>query len=96
MNARFETMEKHIKGLTDLVESLDGNNKHRNSFSIWVFCHEHSRITGLQGGGEELPPAPQTLTHISQAITAGSSPLHVASSRTRTGNLYVWFPSASR
>ena len=53
MNARFETMEKHIKGLTDLVESLDGNNKHRNSFSIWVFCHEHSRITGLQGGGEE-------------------------------------------
>ena len=27
---------------------------------------------------------------ISRAITAGSSPLHIASSRTRTGNL--WFP----
>ena len=31
---------------------------------------------------------------ISQAITAESSPLHIGSSRTRTGNL--WFPSASR
>ena len=30
---------------------------------------------------------------ISRAITAGSSPLHIAGSRTRTGNL--WFPSAS-
>ena len=31
---------------------------------------------------------------IGRAITAESSPLHIASSRTRTGNL--WFPSASR
>ena len=31
---------------------------------------------------------------ISRAITAESSPLHIASSRTRTGNF--WFPSASR
>ena len=31
---------------------------------------------------------------ISRTITAESSPLHIASSRTRTGNL--WFPSASR
>ena len=31
---------------------------------------------------------------ISRAITAESSPLHIASPRTRTGNL--WFPSASR
>ena len=37
-------------------------------FSIWVFFHEHSRITGLQGKGEghffnsslPLPPALQT------------------------------------
>ena len=29
MNTRFETMEKHIKSLTDLVGSLiDDNNKH--------------------------------------------------------------------
>ena len=32
--------------------------------------------------------------HISWVITAESLPLHIASSRTRTGNL--WFPSASR
>ena len=31
---------------------------------------------------------------ISRMIAADSSPLHIASSRTRTGNL--WFPSASR
>ena len=31
---------------------------------------------------------------ISRAITAESLPLHIASSRVRTGNL--WFPSASR
>ena len=31
---------------------------------------------------------------ISRAITAEGSPLHIGSSRTRTGNL--WFPSASR
>ena len=30
MNTRFETMEKHIKSLTDLVESLiDNNNKRK-------------------------------------------------------------------
>ena len=39
-----------------------------------------------------LPPASQTLD-ISRAITAESSPLRIAGSRTRTGNL--WFPSAS-
>ena len=41
------------------------------SFSIWVFYHNHSRITGLQGKGEGIfltlhyhfPPASQTLRH---------------------------------
>ena len=40
-------------------------------FSIWVFLHEHSRITGLQGRGEGIsltpryhfPPASQILRH---------------------------------
>ena len=40
-------------------------------FSMWVFFHELSRITGLQGKGEgyfinsslQLPPASQTLRH---------------------------------
>ena len=71
-------------------------------FSIWVFFHDHSRITGLQGKGEGIfSLTPHYHFHplhrqleISRAITAGSSPLHIASSRTRTGNL--WFPSASR
>ena len=56
------------------------------------------RTTG-EGGGHfinsslPLPPASQVL-HISRAITAESSPLHIGSSQTQTGNL--WFPSASR
>ena len=40
-----------------------------------------------------LPPASQILTH-QPGITAESSPLHIANSRTRTANF--WFPSASR
>ena len=70
-------------------------------FSILVFFHEHSRITGLQGKGEGISLTPHYHFHplhrhldISRAITAESSPLHIASSRTRTGNL--GFPSASR
>ena len=70
-------------------------------FSIWVFFHEHSRITGLQGKGEGISLTPHYHFHplhrqldISQAIAAESSPLHIASSRTQTGNL--WFPSTSR
>ena len=70
-------------------------------FSIWVFFHEHSRFTGQQGKGEGIYLTPRYHFHplhrhldISRAITAESSPLHIAGSRTRTGNL--WFPSASR
>ena len=69
-------------------------------FSIWVFFHEHSQITGLQGKGEgffssslHFHPLHKYLD-IGRAITAESSPLQIASSRTRTGNL--WFPSANR
>ena len=71
-----------------------------NFFSIWVLFHEHSRITGLQGKGEGIPLTPHYHFHplhrhldISRAITAESSPLHIASSWTRTGNL--WFMSKS-
>ena len=69
--------------------------------SIWVFFHDHSRITGLQGKREGISLAPHYHFHpphrhldISRAITAESSPLHIGSSRTRTRNL--WFPSAIR
>ena len=77
------------------------NNLHFFFFPIWVFFHEHSQITGLQGKGEGISLTPHYHFHplhrhldISRAITAESSPPHIASSRTRTGDL--WFPSASR
>ena len=70
-------------------------------FSIWVFFHNHSQITGLQLKGEDISLTPNYHFHsldrhldISRAITAKSSPLHIGSSWTRTRNL--WFPSPSR
>ena len=64
-----------------------------------VFFHEHSRITGLQGKGESISLTPHYHFHplhkhldISRVITTESSPLHIANSRSRAGNL--WFPSA--
>ena len=69
-------------------------------FSIEVFFHDHSWITGLLGKGEGIPLTPHYQLHplyryldISQAITAESSLLHMGSSRTRTGDF--WFPSTS-
>ena len=62
-------------------------------FTISVFFHEHSRITGLQGKGECISLTPhyhfQPLhrhLNISRAIAAESSPLHIVNSRTRTAN----------
>ena len=75
-----------------------GNVSH--FFSAWVFFHEHSRVTGLHEKGEGISLTPQYHFHalyrhfdISRAITAESSPLHIASSRNQTGNL--WFLSTS-
>ena len=69
-------------------------------FSVWVFFHEHSRMTGLQGKRQGISLTPHYHLHplhrhlnISRAITKDSLPLHIASSRTRTGNLR--FPSTS-
>ena len=68
--------------------------------SIWFFFHKHSRFPGQQENGEHISLSPLYHPHplhshldISQTITAESSFLHIASSRTRTENLY--FPSAS-
>ena len=62
--------------------------------SIWVFFHEHSRFTGQQAKEEGIYLTPLYHFHqlqrhldISRAITAESSPLHIAGSRTRTWNL---------
>ena len=69
-------------------------------FSFWVFFHDHSQITGVKMKGEGISLSAHYHFHlvhrhfdISQAITSESSPLHIGSSQTRTGNL--WFPSAS-
>ena len=56
----------------------------KSFFSIWVFFHNHSRITGLQGKGEGVSlthdyhfhPLHRNL-HISRTITAENSPLHI-------------------
>ena len=65
-------------------------------FSIWVFFHEHSGITGLQGKGDGISLTSHYHFHpfhrhlnISWVITAESSPLRIASSQTRTGKPLV-------
>ena len=70
-------------------------------FSFGVSFHEHSRITEMQGKWEDIPLTPQFHFHLlyshldfSRAITADSSPLHIANSQTQTGNLRL--PGASR
>ena len=80
-------------------ENLVINNT-THFFFIWVFFHNHSRITGLQGKWEGISLTPHYHFHglhkhldISLAITAESLSLYIGSSRTRTRNL--WFPSAS-
>ena len=67
----------------------------------FFFFFKHSRFTGQQGKGESILLTPLYQFHslhrrldISRAVTAESSPLHIASSRTRNWNL--WFSSASR
>ena len=37
-------------------------------FSIWVFFHEHSRITGLHEKGEGISLTPQALLPTSQTL----------------------------
>ena len=65
-----------------------------------VFFHKHSQSTGQQGKGEAISLSPLYHYHplhkhldISRTITAERSPLHIASSWARTGNL--WLPSTN-
>ena len=71
-----------------------------NLRSIWVFFHEHSRITGEQGESEAISfnlLCQYHLLHrhldISWAVIAEGSPLYRAISWNRTGN--PWFTNAS-
>ena len=63
-------------------------------FSLRIFFHEHSRFTGHQWKEKTISLTPlyhfnplHRYLDISRAITAESTPLHVASSWTQTGNL---------
>ena len=78
-----------------------------NKFSLVFFIldsfHKHSRFTGEQKKGEAISLISLYHVHplhrnldIIQAITAESSPLHIASSQTWIGILrFLWFLSAS-
>ena len=68
-------------------------------FSIWIFFHEHSRITGLHGKREGICLTPHYQFHplhrhldISQVLIAQSSILHIASIWNRTGKLCTLSP----
>ena len=70
-------------------------------FSIWDSFHDYSRFTGQQRKGEAISLTPLFHFHtlqrhldISRENAAGSSPLHIISNRSQTGNLS--FPSKSR
>ena len=62
-------------------------------FSVWDFFHEHSRLTWQQGKQEGIYftqlfhfHLPHRHLDISCAITAESSPLHIASCQTQSRN----------
>ena len=98
---RFSKSMQHIYRRTPMPKSDFNKVTNQLFFSIWVFFHEHSQFTGQQGKGGgylynsslPLPPLQKHLD-ISRAITAESSALRIAGSRTRTRNR--WFLSASR
>ena len=97
----LEFLFNKVSGLQS-YNFIKKTHQHRwGFFSIWAFFYEHSRFTGQKGKREAISLCPLYHFHpfhrhldISRAITAGSSPLHIADSPTRTVNL--WFPSASR
>ena len=91
----MSTLKALIRPLFHLGSLFENHNAHINTlFSISVFFHEHPRFTGQQGKGEAISltllyhfhPLESHLD-ISRAITAESSPLHIASSLAQTGNV---------
>ena len=72
-----------------ITKCLGTETKH--CFFIWVFFHKHSRFAGQQGKDEAISLTPLYHFHllhrhldITRVITAESSSLHVAGSRTWT------------
>ena len=94
-NNNKKVVSKNCAPFTDFISEIN-NTQIDFFFSIYAFFHEHSRFTGQQGKGEGISLTSLYHFHllyghldINRAITAESLPLHIASSRTRTGNL--WF-----
>ena len=65
--------------------------------------HTHSQFTGLQGKGESISLTPLYHFHpfhryleVSRAVTAESSPLHIANSWTGTGTFGFQAQGANR
>ena len=82
-----------VLNMTNNIHDLNGDI----FFSIWFFFYEHSRIIGLHRNGEGISLTPHYHFYplhghlgIGRTIAAGTSPLYIASSRTRARNL--WFP----
>ena len=74
-----------ITFFTGAIFSIQKQSKYQIFFPMWVFFHEHSRITELQGKAKGISLTPYYHFHplhrhldISRAITAESSPLRIA------------------
>ena len=110
MLIKSDICQIYPKSIQNCQVQLQRNNNcvlHRNLisrppgfifFSMWIVFYEHSRFSGQVKIISLFPlyhihPLNKHL-EISRAITAENSPLHLASSRTGTGNL--WFTSANR
>ena len=85
-NFRFRYFIKFYKICLDICFLLwtTDSSSYSLFFSFKVSFRKHLRLIGQQGKGKGyflIPP-------ISRAITAWSSPFHIASNRTPTGNLW--------
>ena len=60
----YYTLMTFLMMLSDIaVYANDTALYYKPFFSIWVFFHEHSRITGLQGKGKGISLTPHYLFH---------------------------------
>ena len=75
---KFTILRKNADGYA--VTSLTLNSFVCVFISFWVFCHEHLRITGLQGKGKAISLTPSLLLPPATRAVAGK----------------LWFPGTSK
>ena len=90
----FEFFILSFLSINPVISDLTNFSFFYHFFFYLGFFQEQFRFTGKQGKGEDIYLAPLYHLHplqrhldISWEITAESSPLHIASSQTRIGNL---------